>query len=153
MTVEFVSKQEKEKIIEKLKEQYGIERLPFLLVKSGKEKVRCFNGILSKEEISKLSREVRVETIGLYFAALHEDGIRISLDAAHILNEQISKNIIEVNDEKADEWFKGNDAEIDNKEEKKGFVIVRNNQDIIGIGKCSGKNIKNFLPKERRVKC
>ncbi len=147
---EFIKSKEKKEMQEKLNQQFGIKEIPFLLVKSGKEKLRAFSGSLSKDEISELANLARVENIGLYFAAIHEDGIRLSLDACHLLQNQISKNIIQLDDKQSLNWFKGNDLEFESK--IKGFAILKHEDDIIGVGKASGNSIKNFLPKERRIK-
>jgi NOL1/NOP2/fmu family ribosome biogenesis protein len=38
------------------------------------------------------------------------------------------------------------------KETTKGFKILKFKDDFIGCGKSTGREIKNFLPKERRIK-
>mgnify|MGYP001564790858 FL=1 len=82
--IEFVSKQEKEKLIEQLKEQFGINELLFLLLKSGKEKIRGFSGSLSNQEIMELARNVNIETIGIYLCKEERDGIRLSFSSTNI---------------------------------------------------------------------
>jgi len=57
---------EKEKILAKLREQFGIEELNYLLIKQGKERIRAFSGSLSREELEKLGESVNIETLGTY---------------------------------------------------------------------------------------
>jgi NOL1/NOP2/fmu family ribosome biogenesis protein len=161
MYIEIIRKAEKEKIIEKLKEQHGIEKIPHLMVRSGREKIRIFSGNLLKEEIMTLLKTINVENMGLYFANLSDEKkIRLSLDGAHIFKNQITKNILQVNDEQLNEWFRGSDIEINAEDAKdiQDFVVLKYKEDIIGIGRISNsdnkdiKIIKNFLPKERRRK-
>jgi len=149
MNVEFLNSPEKKQIIEKLNESYGISSLPHLFLKIGKEKVRAFSGSLTSQEMSKIARHVNVEIIGIYLCKFEKDGIRLSHDAVSLLSEKITKNIIDITGEQAKEWMKGNDLQI--KMENK-YVVVKNNNILLGCGKSTGERIINFVPKERRVK-
>lgn len=140
---------DKKKIQKKLNEQFGIASLPYLLLQFGKEKIRLYSGSLSKEELYKLDNELRIENIGLYFAKLEKDGLRLTLDGVQLLKNQITKNILELSDKQADDWLKGNDLEIHS---DKSFKILKNNSEFIGCGKSTGEKITNFVPKERRIK-
>lgn len=135
----------------------GIEKIPQLLIQTGKERIIGFSGSLSREEISKLCLILSVEGIGLYFAKDTFEGVRMSIDALHVLKEQIRKNIIEVNKEQEKLWFLGKTIELNDEQSKRysdisGFVAVQAGNDIIGTGKISADKriISNFLPKERR---
>lgn len=139
----------KKKILEKLREQFGIAKLPYLLLQFGKEKIRIFSGSLSSQELLILDKNLRIESAGLYFLKQQNDGLRLSLDALHILKNQISKNILEINSEQAKEWFKGQDLQI---QAGRGFKILKSEEDLIGCGKSTGERITNFMPKERRIK-
>jgi NOL1/NOP2/fmu family ribosome biogenesis protein len=140
---------EKKKILNKLKEQYGISELPFLLIRFGKEKLRLYSGNLSTEELNALDRNVRIENAGIYFAKEHSDGIRLTIDALSILKDQIKKNILNIDDKQAEQWLKGYDLDI---QADNAFKVLRNNRELIGCGKSTGERITNFMPKERRLK-
>ena len=140
---------EKKKILKQLNEQYGITELPFLLIKFGKEKIRLYSGNLSVEELNVLDANLRIENIGLYFAKEQKDGIRLTLDGIQILKNQITKNILEINNKQAQEWLSGNDLLI---QEENAFKIIKNNNEFLGCGKSTGERITNFVPKERRIK-
>lgn len=154
MRVEFISKGEKKNILKILKETYGIDYLNFLIFKSGKKKLRIFSGNLSREELMKVVRTFNTESLGLDFGVLDfEDGneeVRLKLDSAHLLSNNIKKNILELEDIEAEKFSKGED--IEKISGKKGFVILRNKEDIIGTGKATKNKILNFLPKERRAR-
>ena len=137
---------EKKKILEQL-EQFGIEKLNYLLFQTGKEKIRGYSGNLSIQEINMLARTIRVEIIGLYLFK-QDLGLRLSLDATQILKP--SKKIINTNDIQAQSWLKGEDLNITTNQQ--GFVIIKHNQDFLGSGKSAGNLILNFIPKERRLK-
>jgi NOL1/NOP2/fmu family ribosome biogenesis protein len=156
MAVQFIYRNEKNKLIEKLS-YYGITELPYLLTVSGKEKIRGYTGMLSGEEINNLDNNLRLELIGLYLFHDYPDGIRLSFDAISALKNQITKNIIELSDSQAEEILKGKDLVLSNadqekwKDEKPGFKILKHNNELIGSGKLSKERLINFMPKERRL--
>ena len=150
MEIKVLNSKEKHRIIEKLKERFGIKSIPYIIVQSGKERLRIASINLSTDEIKKLSQTANIELIGLYFATLVNDEIRLSIDATHLLKSQINKNILEISEKEKEEWLKGGDLQKKNNE--RGFVIIRYKEDLLGTGKLSEEKIGNFLPKERRVK-
>lgn len=145
----FIKSPEKRKIIRQLKEQFGIESLPYLLIKSGKEKIRAFSGHLSKEEMQKISYLTNIEAIGIYLLKKEDNLLRLSLDAIHLLSKQITKNTIEINAQQLQDWLKGLNLNIQAQE---GFVIIKYKGDFIGSGKSNGQKIFNYVPKDRRLK-
>ena len=140
---------EKKKILKQLNEQFGITKLPYLLLKFGKEKIRLYSGNLSTEELNILDKNLRIESAGLYLAKQHPEGIRLSLDSLTSFKNQITKNILEIDNSQAEKWFKGEDLLI---KKDRAFKILKNQQDLIGCGKSTGEKITNFVPKERRIK-
>jgi len=149
MSFKFLSKHERRKLLDEFKENFGISKLNYLFLRAGKEKIRAFSGSLSREEISVLARVVNIELMGIYLAKQQGNEIRLSHDAVSLLRKEISKNIIELSDDKAEKWLRGEN--IDKKAEK-GFVILKHKDDLIGTGKSNGERIFNFVPKERRVR-
>lgn len=146
--MKFVKSTEKKKILQQLEKQFGITKLPFLLTKSGKEKIRGFTGDLTREEINELDQILNIEGLGIYLVKI-EPTLRLSFDAAHILKDQIKKGIIEINDEQLKEWIRGRDLDI---QTERGTVIIKHNSDLIGSGKSNTEKIINHIPKERRLK-
>ncbi len=148
MNIRLIKTPEKRQIIRKLNEQYGIEELPYLLIETGKEKIRGFSGSLSKDEILQLARLTHIEIIGLYLIRKEYD-YRLSTDATHLLKDQITKNTIELTEEQAGKWLRGHDLEIP--KEKGTYVIIYDNIPL-GCGKSNGSVIFNHLPKDRRIR-
>lgn len=148
MSVEFVKAAEKKKIIEKLNEEYGIEDIPYLLIKSGKGRYRAYSGSLGKVELVRLANDVFVETIGIYLLSEEENesAIRLGFDAPNLL--EVKKNILDISKEQADEWLLGRDIHVD--PNLHGFFVLKFNDDFLGCGKASQGMIKNYVPKERR---
>jgi len=140
---------QKKKIIQQLNDQFGITSLPYLFLQFGKEKIRIYSGNLAKEDLNNLDKNTRIENMGLYFARIQPDGIRLTIDGIQLVKDQITKNIMELNDNQAEEWFKGNDLDI---KAESSFKILKNNNEFIGCGKSTRDRITNFVPKERRIK-
>lgn len=163
--LKFIFKTEKKKILEKLS-YYGIKELPYLLVYSGKEKIRGYSGNLSTEEIIKLNQEIGIDLMGMYLFHDYygDENLRLSFDAISALKDQITKNIIELNEKQESEFIKGNDILLTKEDEEffiknnetKGFKIIKsksaNNNEFIGTGKLAEGRIINYMPKERRLR-
>ncbi len=149
--MKILSSAEKKKILKILNQQFGINKLPYLLIKFGKEKIRVYSGMFSREELNVLDKNLRIESLGLYLGKFQQQEFRLSLDAIHVLKNQITKNILEINEKQAEFWFKGQDIKLEN-ETPRDFFILKHKEDFIGCGKSIGFIIKNYMPKERRAK-
>lgn len=148
MNIKFIKSNEKRRLASELSEKYGVTDIPYLLIESGKEKVRAFSGHLSKEEITELNNTVNLEVMGLYFLRKEHD-LRLSLDAPHLLKDQITKGIIEISEDQLRDWIRGHDLHI---ERPSGTYLIKFKEDFIGSGKSNGKKILNHIPKDRRLK-
>jgi len=145
----FIKSSEKKEILKELNEQFGITELPYLFIESGKEKIRAFSGSLSKEEIIEIGKMANVEGVGIYFFKKEVTGIRPSFEALTILKNQITKNILDIDDKQMELWIRGYDLDLKVKE---GIYAIRHGKDFIGCGKSNGKAIFNYVPKERRIR-
>ncbi|MFQ5531066.1 MAG: hypothetical protein ACE5ES_00460 [Candidatus Nanoarchaeia archaeon] len=150
-----LSGKEKQKIIDLLKKQYGIHKLKGVLLRRGTERIFLFQGSFSANKIQDLEKVVPIERAGIYFGKIQEDKkgyefFRLSIDGIHLLQNQISKGIFELNKRQALEFLHGNELNINSKE--KGFLIMKYKDDFIGTGKASAEKISNFLPKNRRLR-
>lgn len=146
--VRFVRSSEKRRIEEELDNQFGIQKLPYLLLETGKDKFRGFSGHISKEEIAKLARIADVELIGIYLLKKEQD-FRMSYDATQLLKTAITKNIVELNEKEFYEWIRGRDLE---KEVPQGTIVIKYGNDFFGCGRSNGKKIFNYVPKDRRIR-
>src|SRR3989344_4338429 len=107
--IEFLDKTKKKKIIGNLNENYGIESLQHLFIRSGNDKIRIYSGGLSLEELNLFGKNLRLELIG---ASLGN-------------TEELAKN---------------------------DLVVIKNNEDLLGVAKNRKTYIQNYVPKERRIK-
>ena len=133
-----------------LREQFGIEEINGKMLKLGEEKLFLFTGDASDNEIKTLEKIVPVERIGVYFAKVVHEDIKLSIEGTQILKNQIKKNIFEVDETQAREWMEG--SELNVKTGKKGFVVIKYKDNFLGCGKASEEKIGNFVPKMRRLK-
>ena len=97
----------------------------------------------------KIGEIANVEGIGIYFLKKEETGIRPSFEALSMLKNQITKNILDIDEKQLELWIRGNDLEINI---APGVYAIRNNGDFFGCGKSNGTRLFNYVPKERRIK-
>lgn len=155
-----LNNKEKKGFVDKLNEQFGITRLDGSLITFGHDKFRLFTGNISIDDISILKQFFRLELLGSYLFTLEKSGeIRLSHDACIILRNQITKNIVIINNEQVNDWFRGKDVSLNDEQrlsysDLRGFVVVKSeNGDVCGCGRISQEGIiRNFVPKERRIK-
>lgn len=149
MNIRFLNAKEKKKLIGELHERFGISDMKdYLLLETGKEKIRAFSGSFTREDILALGEIANVEIIGMYFAK-RDFVLRLSFDALHLLKEQINKNIIEINDKEFEDWIRGKVIE---KNVDSGIYVIKFNDDFLGCAFSNGKKLLNFVPKERQVR-
>ena len=150
MTLKILKINEKKKIEKSLQEQFEITEIKGLLVKRGEERLFLFQGNLSPKEITELEKTIPLERIGIYFAKIIRDEPKLSIEGVQVLKNQIKNNIFELNKEQTEQWMTGQELNI--KTGKKGFIIIRYNDDLLGCGNASEEKITNFIPKSRRLK-
>lgn len=148
--IKILNKNEKAEIERKLNNQFGIKNIPGILLRKGREKLFLFSGSFNEGEIKELERAIVVERVGVYLAKIVDHEIRLSIEATQILQEQIKKNIFELDEKQTEEWMMGRELQI--KTGKRGFLIMKYKDDFLGCGKASENKIGNFIPKMRRLK-
>lgn len=150
--IKVLSKSENQEILNKLKNQFGISEINGTLIKMGSERIFLFQGSLSEKQLGQIEYNLRIpiERVGVYFAKLQLGEVRLSIEGVHILKNQITKNIFQLNDEQAEQWMMGSELNIQTG--KRGFLIMQYNGEFLGCGKASELKISNYIPKNRRLK-
>lgn len=146
MNAQFLTANERKRLLAEIERLYGIESLPYLFIETNKERIRVFSGSLTKEEIMELDEMSRIELIGTYFAK-PEYGFRLSFDVTHLFQSQITKGIVDLDVHQAKEWMRGNGLPL---VVEKGIHVMRFKDDFLGCGYSDGEKLWNFVPKERR---
>ena len=159
MKIQVLDRAKKKKFIEGLSD-LGIKKIPQMLVRSGKERIRAFSGDLDRKAIMDIWHMLPIEGVGLYVGKdmVNRSGVRevrLSLDGMHVWKDQLDERIIELTPEQEEDWFLGKNIELNEKQDVElGFVNVKAGVDFVGVGKvgADGKTLFSFLPKERRRK-
>ena len=128
-----------------LKKQFDAEFDFPVVMKSSKDRIYLINKDISRIDLTKL----RIDTMGLYFAEIKNNELRLSMEGSQMIGPHAKKNVLELDDKLARLWLKGNDIPV--KTDMKGFLIIKNNNDFLGCGKFVENRILNFVPKTRRI--
>ena len=142
-----LNSKEIKKILSLLEKQFGFNsKLDYVFLRNNENKIFLINRDIERIDLDRL----RINNIGLYFGKIEHDMIRLSIEGSQLIADRCNKNIIILDNEQMKEYFKGENIKIDS--ELKGFVILKNKEDIIGCGKINNNLLLNFMPKERRIK-
>ena len=150
MNARFLSSSDKKHIFSVFADRFGITTFPsYLLIETGKQKIRAFSGSLNREDLVALGSTVRVEIVGAYFARRDEHGgIRLSFDAPHLIGKA-TEHVLELTEAQKERWLRGDTLEI---ETEPGMYIVRFGKDELGCGHSNGQVLFNYVPRERQIK-
>jgi len=145
--MKILNKKEIKKIIDELKDYYAIKdlELDYTFLKDNKDKIY----IISNDFKLLNSKDLRISSLGLYFIDTIK-GLRLSIEGSQIIGKQAKKNIYEASDDEIKEWLKGYDLECSKK--LNGYQLIKNKNDFYGIGFAFNEKIRNFIPRERRIK-
>ncbi|NQU97984.1 hypothetical protein HQ533_00815 [Candidatus Woesearchaeota archaeon] len=144
--LKILNSKEVKKILKVLKEQFGFdEKLAYVFLRNKKDRLYVINRDVEKIELEKL----RIDSIGMYFATIMPEGIRLSIEGSQVIGPKAKKNILEIDNEQFDKWLKGEDFEV--KTKFKDFVLVKHKEDFLGCGKVKNNVLLNYVPKARRL--
>ena len=144
--MKLLDKKEIKKIIEELKDYYGVKELSldYAFIKNNDNKIH----IISNDFKKLNTKDLRINGLGLYFLDVSK-GLRLSIEGSQIIGKKATKNIHELNNEELKDWLRGYDLDCD---DIYGYKLIKNKNDFYGIGFASNNKIKNFIPKSRRIK-
>lgn len=131
---------------ERLTKSYGIEEIPFTIIKSGKRKYR-----ISTKEAARIRR---AQIVGVYVMKETPFGLMLSIEGTQLLGPLAKKNVLELPKNMVQRWMRGEDIEISDINRDKieqGLVIIRSGDLFLGCGFYDGQRIRNLLPKARKV--
>lgn len=148
MNFKILNKKEIRNFTENLKKQFQIEdlNLSYIFLTNQEGKIYITSQEIAKIDLAKL----RINNIGLYFAKIEDDGIRLSIEGSQLIGKKVNKNTIELDIGESKLWFLGNDLDYNGNE--KGYVILKHENDFLGCGKIKNNKILNYIDKGRRIK-
>ncbi len=139
-----------EEIIEK---NYGckINLRKYKIFLTREDKIWLVNKKLNFDIFRNIKRCYR---IGIYFGKLKRNKkIKLSIEGALLVGKRAVKNIAILDDKEALRFMQGYDAKVYEllNCEINNFVLVKNNNDVIGVGILRDGYIENLVPKARRI--
>jgi len=146
-----LNSKDKKIIRQTLDKQFGINEIPsdiiyFCLNK--KERVYAAN-----REIFDIEQEsLRVNAFGLYFGTYMVDGFRLSLEGSQMIGPLATKNIFSISNSQFEDYLKGLNISCEVPEFQKQYVLVKHDNDFLGVAKIKNNILNNHLPKSRRLK-
>jgi len=144
--LKILNKKQTKEILNLIKKQWGADlKLDYAFLKNEKGKVFLLNKDISKIKLEK----IRINNLGLYFAKIINNEIRLSIEGSQLVGPIATKNILELNEKQTKEWMSGSDLEI--KGNYDGFLLIKYNNDFLGCGKYREGKVFNFVGKARRV--
>ena len=147
MKLKILGKRHVKKIFALIKKQWGADvyfKHVFLQDRNGK--LYIINRDISRVDVNKL----QINSIGMYFGAIANEELRLSIEASQMIGPSAEKNTINLKKEQISIWLAGND--LDYLGEERGFVLIRYKNDFLGAGRIKEGKILNFIPKPRRLK-
>lgn len=113
---------------------------------SGNQECRIF--IVNKDIKNIEFEALRISSVGMYFCEVDRKGIRLSIEGSQLIGPKAVKNIAEISEEQAKQWFRGEDLKINGS--YSGFVILKHKNDFLGNGKFRDGVVLNYVTKSRR---
>ena len=144
--LKILNSKEIKEILRLIEKQWNAKlKLNYAFLKNNKNRIFIVNKDISKIELEKL----RINSIGMYFCEIDQQGIRLCIEGSQIVGPKAAKNTVEITEQQAKQWLKGEDLEIE--ESYEGFVIIKHNNDFLGTGKYKLGKVLNYVNKSRRV--
>ncbi|GAB6134942.1 methyltransferase RsmF C-terminal domain-like protein [Thermococcus prieurii] len=86
---------------------------------------------------------------GIYFGRIESDGIRLTIEGAFLVGPKATKNVAELDDERARRYLAGESVEVDAPD---GWVLLKWRSYYLGSAKAKNGRLLNYVPKERRLR-
>lgn len=148
MKLRILNKKQAKEILALIKKQWNadINLDHYAFLKSEKDKIYIVNREIDRIDFQRL----RTDSIGMYFAFIKDNKIRLSIEGSQLIGPKAKINVCEITDRQAKSWMLGED--LATKETSEEFVLIKHKKDFLGTGKIKQGKILNFIPKGRRLK-
>ncbi|MEO0144852.1 MAG: hypothetical protein ABIL49_04915 [candidate division WOR-3 bacterium] len=137
------------KEIEKfLKDRFGIEKIPdeYVLINRG-------DIWIANRDVLNVKENLKFNRIGIRLIRVFKDGYKLTTSGSQIIGNFAKKNVLFLsNEEEVKKFISGEDIEGNFENIERGQVIVKFNNDILGVALYDGKKLKNQIPKSKRIK-
>ena len=124
----------------------GFLQEDYAYLQNEKGKVFVINKDIARIKLENL----KIDKMGLYFAEVKNNQVRLSKEGAQLLTLQNKKlqNIVSLNNNEVKDYFSGKDLDKELGENK--LVLLEYEENILGCAKYKDQKILNFLPKNHR---
>lgn len=148
MNGEFLNRKEIKHILQQLEKQWGFSSdLEYAFFMNNQRRV----ALLNKEFALVPDAKLRINSLGLYFCELMENGeIRLSIEGSQLIGPYATKNVVAVDFFQAKKWMYGQDLEIP-LGDVTTFVILKHGDYFLGCGRYKNGVISNHVSKNRRI--
>ncbi|PIN77279.1 hypothetical protein COV16_06985 [Candidatus Woesearchaeota archaeon CG10_big_fil_rev_8_21_14_0_10_34_8] len=148
MKGKYLNSKEVKKVLDLLNKQWGFsDKLNYVFFQSNKRNIYIVNKEFASLDASKL----RINTLGMYFGEITQKGdLRLSIEGAQMIGPNVSKQVLELDDDQVKKWMYGEDVEV--ADDLAGFHILKHENYFVGCGSCKNGVLVNFVPKNRRIK-
>jgi len=146
MKLRILNSKEVKKIMACIEEQFGFtKKLDCAFLMNRKSRIYIVSKDISDIDLDSL----RIDTLGLYFATMYDDGIRLSIEGSQLVGPHASKNILKLEGIELRDYIKGEDLA---GKDISGYYLVSNGKDFFGCAKLTPQKILNFVSKARRLR-
>jgi len=140
-----LNSREKKEVMKLINNQWDSDFSPDVLLESNNGKIYLVSRGMANIEWNNLN----IDRVGLYFARLKDNKVRLTIEGSQLVGPSAKKNIIVIDDSQLKSWFRGED--LDGKFNGEGFVLLKHGVDFVGCGKVTSEKLLNFVPKARRA--
>ncbi|MEM4511516.1 MAG: hypothetical protein QXD25_01760 [Nanopusillaceae archaeon] len=145
--MKLINKQQLLQILKEISKEYGIEEINlydfiFLLNKEGKV-------FLVYKDLEKIIDKIKFNNCGLYIMKIEKNKIRFSIEGSQIFGPLAKKRVLELDLKKI--FYISNEMKKIFLDIDEGFYILRDENDFAGTVLVKNKEIKDYIPKERKI--
>jgi len=132
--MELLSPSEKRYLLERLRSQHGVEDAfeGLVLLKAGQGRIRA----VTREAFELAQKLRKVQQVGLYVVKLMKGDAILSIEGSQLLNGDIKKNVIDLDERLAREWMKAAPIESSQLYTSK-YVVAKCGNLYLGSGRFS----------------
>ena len=146
--IKLLNRKDVKEIKKMIRGQFGFDKeLDYSFFQNDKGRIFIATKGIAHIDFEKL----KINNVGLYFAQIKNEKIRLSIDGSQLIGELCSKNVLDIDDKKSEEWMRGEEITTEMQLKDNEFYIMKNKNDFLGSGKASGNKILNFIGKPRRL--
>lgn len=145
--MKLLNKQQIEQIFKILEEEYGIEKInleDFIFLSNKEGKI-----FIANKEIQKILDKIKYNNCGIYIMKIERNKIRFSIEGSQIFGPLAKKKVIDYNIKEI--FFISGEMKKTFLDLEDGFYILKNNKDFAGTIFVKNKEIKDYIPKERKI--